>query len=497
MNTNWLDLRALAACAFTGLAACGVGPDYVRPQIEVPERFKEGFDWQRAHPGTDESLHDDWWRIYRDNVLDGLVDRALKANPSIAQAQAAYRVSQAAVRAAAAAYYPTVSAGLGASRTGFGSNAPEVVGAFPGIRAYNLLSVSAGASWEPDLWGSVRRSVESARAGADASDAQRAGVRLSIAAAVAADYFALRQADADIALLQQQRDIAARLRDMSVGARALGGASDDDVLVAGNALDAVAAALQALQALREQDEHAIAALLGEAPAAFSLPPQRDYAFAAPALPSALPSQLLERRYDLVIAERTAAAANAKIGVAEAAFFPSLTLSAQGAFDSESLPHLLSYSNRVWTLGSSLAEKLFDAGARDAAVEAARASYDADVASYRNTVIAAFQGVEDALSSMHHLDEQAAAQARILAANQTLYEHARAQWRAGAASEQSALGARFVLLQSQQSETDTRAAWVRSSVALIMNLGGGWQWKRAGAPAPAPVATAVAPAGSRP
>ena len=491
MKTLPLALRACAACAALALAACTLGPDYVRPSIELPDHFKEGFDWQRAHPAEAESLHDDWWRSYHDAVLDGLVDRALQANPSIAQAQAAYRVSQAAVRVSAAAYYPTISAGLGASRTGFGATAPLAAGAIPGVRAYDLTSLSVGASWEPDLWGSVRRSVEAAQAGAEASDAQRAGVRLSITAALATDYFALRQADADIALLQQQLDIATRLRGMIVGARAQGGASDDDVLAAGNVLEAIAAAHQALQALREQDEHAIAALLGVAPAAFSLAPQPDYVFSAPPLPATLPSQLLERRYDVVMAERTAAAANAKIGLAKAAFFPNLTLSAQGALDSASLAHLLSYSNRVWSLGSSLAENLFDGGARDAAVEAARASYDADVAYYRNTVITAFQGVEDALSSVHHLDEQAATQARLLAANRTLYEHARDQWQAGAASEQSALDARLVLLQSQQAENDTRAAWARSSVALIMNLGGGWQWK------PAPVATAIAPAGSHP
>ncbi len=485
----------LAGCVLAGTAACTVGPDYLRAPIEVPDHFKEGFDWQRARPSTEEALRDDWWRGYRDEVLDGLVGRAIQANLSIAQAEAAYRVAQANVRSAAAAYYPTISAGLGALRTGFGSNAPPVVGNLPGVKAYSLMSASVGASWQPDLWGAVRRSVESARASAEASDAQRAGIRLSIAASVAADYFALRQADSDVALLTQQRELTARLHEMAEGARAYGGASDDEVLVANNALEAVSAALQAAQALREQDEHALAVLLGLAPAAFSLAPQRDYVFTVPSIPAELPSQLLERRYDVVMAERTAAAANAKIGVAKAAFFPSLNLSAQGAFDSETLPHLLSYSNRVWTLGSALSEKLFDASARDAALDAARADYDADIALYRNTVIGAFQGVEDAISSMHHLDEQLAAQTRILGANQSLCEHAQAQWRVGAASEQSALAAQLLLLQSRQFEADTRAAWARSSVALILNLGGGWQWKPAGGPAP--VATSAASAGSPP
>jgi len=485
----------LAGCTLAGIAACTLGPDYQRPPVEVPDHFEEGVQWQRAHPATGEALRDDWWRSYHDEVLDGLVERALQANLSIAQAEAAYRVAEAGVRSAAAAYFPTISAGLGASRSGFGSNAPVVVGNFPGTRAYDLYSTSVGASWLPDLWGSVRRNVESARAGAQASDAQRAGIRLSICASVAADYFALRQADVDLALLTQQRALIARLRDMAVGARAYGGASDDEVLAANNALDAVSAAVQAVQALREQDEHALAVLLGQVPAAFTLAAQADYTFTVPPIPLGLPSQLLERRYDVVMAERTAAAANAKIGVAKAAFFPTLTLSAQGALDSQTLPRLLSYSNRVWTLGSSLAEKLFDAGARNAALDAARADYDAQAALYRNTVIAAFQGVEDALSALHHLDEQVASQARILGANQTLYEHALAQWHAGATSEQSALDAQLLLLQARQSETDTRAAWSRSSIALILNLGGGWQWQSTGTTAP--LATSAALAGSRP
>jgi len=495
--TPRLRLRAgvLAGCLLAGMAACTLGPDYQRPAIEVPGHFEEGLQWQSAHPDTAQALRDDWWRSYHDAVLDGLVDRALQANLSIAQAEAAYRVAESGVRSAAAAYYPTISAGLGAARTGFGSNAPVVVGNFPGNRAYSLYSASVGASWLPDLWGSVRRSVEAARAGAQASDAQRAGIRLSICASVVANYFALRQADADVALLTQQRDLIARLHDMAVGAHAIGGASDDEVLVANNALDAVSAAVQAAQALREQDEHALAVLLGQAPAALRLAPQPDYAFTVPSIPVGLPSQLLERRYDVVMAERTAAAANARIGVTKAAFFPTLTLSAQGGLDSQTLPHLLSYSNRVWTLGSSLAEKLFDAGARDAALDAARAEYDAQAALYRNTVIAAFQGVEDALSALHHLDEEVASQARILGANQTLYEHALGQWHAGAASEQSALAAQLLLLQARQSETDTRAAWSRSSVALILNLGGGWQWQPAGATTP--LAASAALAGSRP
>ncbi len=497
---------AAVAAAFAGLAGCAVGPDYRRPAVAVPDHFKEGVVWQRARPGTDLALHDDWWRSYRDPVLDGLVARALKANQSIAAAAASYRVAQATVRASAAAYYPTIGASAGQVRGGFGPGSPLIGilsvpsgataggsnpfgGGGGGAAFYNLASVMLTASWEPDLWGAVRRTVEAARDSAQASDAQLAGVRLSIAASVASDYFALRQADADIAVLQGERDTDARIVRMTQAAVRVGASSQDTLRAAQDTLDAAVAALQSAQLAREQDEHAIAVLLGQAPAAFALAPDPGYVFAVPAIPPVLPGPLLERRYDVVSAERTAAAANARIGVAKAAYFPNLTLTADGGFESGSFAHILSIANRVWTIGPSLAVTLFNGGARDAAMDSARASYDQAVAGYRNAVVTAFQSVEDSLSSMHHLGAQAAAQARILRRNERLYASARAQRRVGATSEQDLLSARVTLLQARQNRIDARAAWCESSVTLIKNLGGGWQADAAGA-SPTPVVAAT-------
>lgn len=483
LQTAWIVL-ATTCFALTG---CAVGPDYHRPSMDLPDHFKEGVDWQRAQPGTSAALRDDWWLSYQDQELNQIIQQALKANQSIAAAEAAYRVSQAVVHGASAAMYPTVGANLGATRSGYGPNVPLVAGGTGKAATYNLVSVGATVSWEPDLWGAVSRGVEAAKASEEANDAQLAGVRLSIAASVASDYFALRQADADIVSTQSQRDVDEKILHMVEASRENGLTSNDEVLAARNAVDSDVTALETLQTVREQTEHAIAVLLGLPPASFSLPARPVYVFNVPQIPLLLPSELLLRRYDVVNAERTAAAANARIGVAKAAFFPELNLSAQGGFDNSSAAQLLSASSRVWTLGPSLALTLFDGGARDAAVESARATYDGDAAIYRNTVITAFQSVEDSLSSMHHLDMQVLAQSRILKNSEQLFANAQQQRQIGSGSEQDLLSAQLALLAAQRNFTDARAASCQSSVMLIKNLGGGWQWKTSEQPQNSPPA----------
>ena len=413
-----------------------------------------------------------WWLAYRDERLSKLIDEALQSNQSIIAAEAAYRVAQATVAASAAALYPTVGASLSATRNESGPGA-AATGIPVGVS--HAVTASAAASWELDLWGQTRRQIESSKAGAQASDAQRAGQRLSIAASVASDYFALRQADIDIDFLKQQQQVNADILTMTQGGYAQGAASGDDVLVAQDTLEAVIAALQATLTLREQYEHAIAVLVGVPPGGFSIQPRQDYVFVTPAVPLSLPSQLLERRYDVVTAERIAASANAKIGVAQAAFFPTLDLSAEGGYQHNQFAHLFSLPNRFWTLGPTLAETIFDGGARTAAVREARAAYDEDVANYRQAVLAAFQSVEDSLSSWNHLQQQAQAYTNIYQRNQKLFDNTRAQQEVGSASEQNLLSEQLTLLLAKQNLQDTRAALAQSSVVLIKNLGGGWQW----------------------
>jgi len=461
------------------VGACAVGPDYHKPGVQIPDSFKEGADWQRAQAMPQESVSSTWWRVYQDDKLTQLVEQSLKANQSIVAAEAAYRVAFATVQATTAGLFPVVTAGVSASRTGTGAGAAGAAGsattsaAVPGV--YNTVAANVSASWEPDLWGAIRRQIESAKASAQATDAQLAGERLSIAASVAIDYFELRQADIDIQSLKQQQDIDAHILEMTRATFLQGEASNDEVLTAQDTLELVVAELQTTETSREQDEHAIAVLIGVPPAAFTLPPEPSYAFMLPAVPLALPSQLLERRYDVVSAERTAASANAKIGVADAAFYPTLTLSAEGGFQHNTFAHLFSLPNRVWTLGPDLAETIFDGGARTAAVHEAEATYDEDVATYRNTVLAAFQNVEDSLSSINPLRQQMQAYAKILQRNQQLFASERAQVLAGSASEEDLLTQQLTLLQAEQNLKDTQALLTQGSVTLIRNLGGGWQW----------------------
>jgi NodT family efflux transporter outer membrane factor (OMF) lipoprotein len=470
--------RCAAALALVWLAGCAVGPDYSKPTVDVPAAFKEGVDWQRAQANPQAALTSSWWTVYDDPVLTQLVEQSLKANQSIVAAEAAYRLAQATVDASVASLFPVVTAGLSGTRSGTGPNATtggvsSTTGTVAGV--HNSVSVNAAASWEPDIWGQIRREIESSKASAQASDAQLAGERLSITASLADDYFALRQADFDIASLKAQQAIDSRLLDITRTAYAQGTASNDDVLAAQDTLELVVAELQTTQTSREQDEHAIAVLTGVPPAGFTLAPRADYAFTTPSVPLVLPSQLLERRPDVVQAERTAAAANAKIGVAEAAFFPVVDLSMQGGFEHNTFAHLFSLPSRVWTLGPDIAATIFDGGARTAAVHEARATYDEAVANYREAVLGAFQNVEDSLSSWNHLAQQEAAYADIYKRNQALFASTQAQLNAGTASEQSLLTQQLTLLQAEQSLRDTQSLLVQASVTFVRNLGGGWQW----------------------
>ncbi|SEL66434.1 efflux transporter, outer membrane factor (OMF) lipoprotein, NodT family [Variovorax sp. YR750] len=471
------------------LGGCTLGPDYSRPAIDIPASFKEddGITWRRTQADPQAVLPGTWWSAYGDEVLGSLIERALQANQNIAAAEASYRAARATVAASEASLYPVLSLGASASRS---RNLASTGGSSGSGTQSSLLSTqvsaSATASWEPDLWGEVRRQVEASRGSAQASGAQLAGQRLSIAATLANSYFALRQLDIDIALLGQQERIHARVLDMTRASFQHGLVAADQVLVAQDNLESSIAALAASRAARAQYEHSIAVLTGVPPAAFALAPQPEYRFALPPVPLALPSQLLQRRPDVVAAERNAAAANARIGVAQAAFFPSLTLSAQAGYRNNSLSQLFTAPHRFWTVGPALAGTLFDGGARSAALESARAGYDQSAANYRQAVLSAFQSVEDSLASYQQLQGQARAFGAILQRNQQLFASARAQRSAGSTSELELLTQQLALLTAEQNLRDTQGLLTQSSVTLIRNLGGGWQWDEAqGTPASAP------------
>ena len=454
------------------LGGCMVGPDYQKPPMELPQTFKEGGQWQRAVSNPQGALDSQWWLAYQDPVLNDLVARSAEANQSIIAAEAAYRLAQAQVASSRAGLWPTVGVGLSGSRGEGGDGTTSSTATSTGVK--NTVSATLTASWEPDLWGQVRRGIESSQATAQQSDALLAGVRLSISSSVASNYLALRQMDIDVRLLQQQQTINQRLLEMIQAQFTQGVATNDQLLVAQDQLTTSIADLQTSLRDREQYEHALAVLVGMAPSEFSVAPRNDFSFVVPRPPLTLPSTLLQRRPDVVAAERSAAAANAKIGVAEAAFFPTLDLTASLGYRGSALGGLFSLPNRIWTLGPALAETIFDGGAREAAVKQAEASYDQIAANYRGTVLSALQNVEDNLSAINHLQTQADAFQQVFTRNQQLFGSQEAQLRAGTVSREAVLTQQLVLLQAEQNLRDTQGQLSQGSVALIQSLGGGWQ-----------------------
>jgi NodT family efflux transporter outer membrane factor (OMF) lipoprotein len=463
------------------LASCAVGPDYVRPIADTPSAFKESEGWKPAEPRAIDP-HQPWWTWYGDPVLDGLVAQVDGANQTLRQAEAQYRAARAAVDVARAGYWPQVGANASVQR-GVSSTQPNAVG--------TSLSVGLTASWEPDLWGGVRRAVEAGQAAAEASGDDLAAARLSIQSALAQDYFQLRYIDVARSLYVQTIADYARALDLTRAQYAQGVVLRSDVALAETQLTSTQAAAADLDAQRAAFEHAIAILIGKPPASFALPPAEPVdAFGArlPAVPLALPSELLERRPDIAAAERRAAAANAEIGVAQAAYFPQLSLSASGAGVASTLARLIETPTRFWSLGAVLAQTVFDGGLRSARSAQAVATYDANVAAYRQTVLTAFQQIEDDLATLRVLDQETALQDAAVRSAQVAERLALAQYRGGTATYLAVVTAQTLSLSNQRTAVQLHSRQLATSVGLIAALGGGWQ---AGTPvagaASAPVA----------
>ena len=465
-----LLVRRAARCAWplvVLLASCAVGPDYVRPGAEAPASFKESDGWKPAEPRAVDS-HQPWWTWYGDPVLDGLVAQVDGANQTLRQAEAQYRAARAAVDAARAGYWPQLNVAASAQRA-VSSTPPNAVGL--------SLSVGLTAGWEPDLWGGVRRAVEAGEATAEASGDDLAAARLSIQSALAQDYFQLRYIDVARSLYTQTIADYARALDLTRAQYGQGVVLRSDVALAETQLTSTQAAAADLEAQRAAFEHAIAILIGKPPASFALPPAEPVdAFGArlPAIPLALPSELLERRPDIAAAERRAAAANAEIGVARAAYFPQLSLSASGAGVAISLSRLVDTPARFWSLGAVLAETLFDGGLRSARSAQAVATYDANVAAYRQTVLTAFQQVEDDLATLRVLEQETALQDAAVRSAQVAERLALAQYRGGTATYLAVVTAQTLSLSNQRTAVQLHSRQLATSVALIAALGGGWE-----------------------
>ena len=469
------SLVALAAAAL--LSACAVGPDYVRPALAVPAAWKESGDWKPADPRPAASGLA-WWEAWGDPVLNGLMADAQQANQNIRQAEAAYRQAKAISDADRAGLFPSLGANLGAERARTNTS---------GVKIGNGFTAGLSASWEPDLWGSVRRAIESGEAGAQASADDLAAARLSIQTTLAQDYLQLRVTDQQRDLYAATIDAYAKALKLTRAQHGAGVALQSDVALAESQLAQAQAAAVDLEATRAQLEHAIAVLTGRAPAQFTLARAnagQPLALRQPASPAGLPSELLEHRPDIAGAERRAALANANIGVAQAAYFPQLTLSAAGGFSAAALGNLFDTPSRVWSLGAALAQTLFDGGLRRAHTAQAEAAYDIAVAQYKETVLGAFQQVEDDLALLRLLDQETALQDQAVRSSQQAEQLALNQYRAGTASYLGVVTAQTLSLTNQRTAVQLRGRLLAAGISLVAATGGGWSANDTPAAAPA-------------
>jgi len=480
---KWTHGAGVAAVC-TLLGACAVGPNYHRPDTAAPAAFKENADWKPAQPG-DELKRGAWWEIFGDTTLNDLEAQVDSANQSLQQAEAQYRQAAAAVSQARASYFPTLGVSASATRSGrYGGSGSSIVsggtvigGADGGASTKSnshstTYSLPFQASWEPDLWGRVRRTVEAQAASAQASAATLESTRLSLHAELAQDYFQLRIADEQKRLLDDTVEAYRRSLQLTQNQYNVGVVARADVVQADVQLKQAQVQAIDLGIARAQFEHAIAILVGKAPAEFSLAPAK-FEIKPPAIPVGLPSQLLERRPDVAVAERQAAAANAQIGVAESAFFPTLTLSGTAGYQSSTFSKWLTAPSRFWSLGPELAETIFDDGARRAQTAQARAAYDAAVANYREVSLAALQNVEDNLAALRILESEAQAQAETVAAAELSLRIANNQYRAGTVSYLNVITAEASAYGNERNAISILGTRLTDSVALIKALGGGW------------------------
>ena len=468
-------ISATAVCAL--IAGCTVGPNYKRPIAPTPPAFKEtapppsipNGSWKQAQP-SDQALRGKWWEIYNDPQLNALEEKVAVSNQTLKAATEQYFAARAAVQIARASYFPTLSLGTSISRQRLSLNRPTAV---PGSNSqYNDFSLAGQASWEPDLWGQVRRTVEASRASAQASAADLANVELSIRSELAQDYFELRGLDLQKQLLDNTVTSYSDYLDLTRTRFKGGVATDSDVALAETQLKSTQAQDIDVGVARAQFEHAIATLIGEPASTFSLT-QSPLNLPLPQVPPGLPSELLERRPDVAGMERRADAANAQIGVAISAYYPNITLGGAGGFESRNPGTWIQGPSALWSLGASASELLFDAGRRHAVTEQARDNYEVTVANYRQSVLSSFQEVEDNLAALRILNEESATQAEAVAAAQRSLQISTVRYKQGLVDYLEVLTAQTVLLTNQRTQADITTRQFAANVLLIKALGGGW------------------------
>jgi len=451
------------------LAGCMVGPDYVRPTTTAPDAYKEMMKgWKQAEP-RDAIARGKWWEIFGDPELNALAERVDISNQNIRAAEANFRLARGLADQARAALFPVVSAGVSATRSVSPSlpNQPTLT-----RDPVNNFSLVANASWVIDLWGGIRRNIESGEANWQASAAQLELARLSAQSTLAVDYFAVRIADAQRDILEQTVAAFAETLQLTKNRYAAGVAAKADVVQAEVQWKSTQAQLVDVGVARAQFEHAIAVLVGEAAPTFSIP-RAPIVATMPEIPVGVPSELLERRPDIAAAERTVAAANAQIGVAKAAFFPTLTLSASGGYRSTTVADWLTSPSQFWSIGAALAQAVFDGGLRLAVSEQAKATYDGQVAQYRQTVLTAFQQVEDNLAALRLLAEEAQLLDEAVKGARQSVELTTNQYKAGIVSYINVIAAQTIALNNESNAVNVLGRRYAASVMLVQALGGGW------------------------
>jgi NodT family efflux transporter outer membrane factor (OMF) lipoprotein len=466
---------------FAGMAllgsACSVGPKYAKPAAPVPPAykepppasFKEGSVWKFGEP-KDAADRGKWWEVFNDPQLNALEEQIDPSNQTLAVAEAQFRAARSAIKVARAGLYPSVAAGVfvGGSQqsatrtTGFPITTPPLA----------TLQIAFDASWEADVWGRIHNTIEANVANAQASAADLATVRLSLQAELAANYFQLRGLDAEKQLLDSNVAAYQKALDLTTNRYNQGVASRVDVVQAQTQLETTRAQATDTEVLRAQYEHAIATLIGKPPAEFSVAPAA-MSSKPPSIPAGLPSDLLERRPDIASAERHMASANAGIGIAKAAFYPSITIDASAGLQSSSLLEFFTWPSRIWSIGPTLAQTLFDAGRRRGLSAQAQASYDAVVAGYRQSVLNAFQEVEDDLAALRILEQEDREQTEAVRLAARSLELAMYRYQGGITTYLEVITAQSADLLNERTAVSILTRRMVTSVLLIKALGGGW------------------------
>ena len=461
-------LLPLLIIGISYITGCAVGPKYKTPDMPTPPAYKETGNWKPAQP-NDQNFGGNWWEIFHDPQLNDLEQQINVSNQNLKIAVAQYQEARAALRYSRADYYPTVTTTPSATRERFSANRPGTVSQG---RTFNDFVVPLNLSYQTNAWGRVSRNVEAFREQAQASAADLAVVNLSLHATLAIDYFAARTLDAEEKLLRDtvaQYEQALKLNED----RYQGGlASEVEVEQARTILETTRAQLIDVGVGRAQFEHAVAILVGKAPADFTLPPL-PLATPPPVVPAGLPSELLERRPDIAASERRVASANAEVGLAKTAYYPLVSLGATGGFESGSITTLLQGPSALWSVGASVLYTIFDGGRRHAANDQAKAAYDASVAAYRETVLSAFKDVEDNLAAQQILEQESGVQARAVAAAQRSLALSNTRYEGGVTSYLEVITAQNAALSDEVTAVNILGRRMASAVQLIEALGGGW------------------------